>query len=577
MSATVVFGSYNMSSGKCEVSATDLRSHPTNLIQREQVARQHGTVQVNADYNEKVISFDGRIIRPSGHTPTFREIQDEFDNAMSKNQKTLRIIRTRTKISDLDSATNWAAADDAANVTTNTSNYQVSNAALSFDVDVSASANNYATIANSSATAVNLSAVEETGNFEFWIYIPDKTYITSLDFTIGSDNSNYWGQDGITTTYDQKGFENGWNYISVYWPTMNYKVGSPVSSAIDYLYFRINYNSSMVDTTGFLVSGLAWVDEENIENYTATVESLKMGEIHSNIEWQPFNVSFLCNDPFSYSTVEFAALDRETLTSASKSVNLEFDGTYSPSPWIAYTINTPEGLGEITYLNETTNEQISKSTCWTAGDVFSIDTDTMRCYINGTQVDYDGTFPRHIVGKNRISSNLSSISAVTISQTSVTSSWTMTLGTYLAQSFTATATGTMTYVGLYLGASSGTSSTNVYIYSNSGTAPSALLLNVGNISVTSGYKWYWLAAPLAVSNTVKYWIVFDTSLRSPAMQYVPYGDGYYSSGETKWAGSLSGPWTSMSPSTGDMVFSLGITPSFSINYDWSITYHKRYV
>jgi len=167
MSNMVLYGSYNMNAQKCAVSKINPRSLPGNRIQRQSVARQHGTTQVDHHYAEKSIQMTGRIKRPSGHTPTFREIQDEFDNAMSKNQRFLRIVREYTNIDDADVHTNWAGTDDATGLATDAYNYQVNSSSFSFDVDVSGSANNYATVSNSSVTSLDLSDEEDSGNVEF--------------------------------------------------------------------------------------------------------------------------------------------------------------------------------------------------------------------------------------------------------------------------------------------------------------------------------------------------------------------------------------------------------------------------
>jgi hypothetical protein len=589
MSAQVLYGPYNMNSQKCAVSVADIRSLPKNLIGREQVARRHGTLQINHDYSEKTVQMTGRLKRPSGHVPTFREIQDEFDNAMSKNMRYLRIARTRTVISDADDITGWSIADDAVNVTADTSTYQVSDCSISFDVDVSASANDYATVSNSSISPVDLSAVSESGSVEFWVFLPDITHITSLDFRWGADATNYWYQNTITTNYEGRPLEPGWNYISVYWPTAS-ESGVPTAAAISYLFTRVNYTASMIDTTGILINGFAWMDEDNCENYTATVETVDMEEEPGNIDWQPFTVSMLCNNPFAYSTHDSVALERDTQTSVSKAIDITLEGSFAPSPLITYTINTPEGLSGVQYSNVTTQESISVSTAWTAGDTLNIDTETMVCYLNGMTIDYDGVFPRHVLGFNKVRTVITSATKATVSQLLQGGCIYLYDTTIkVAQSFDPTATGTLISVSIGLSKMRNESlSVGVYLYSDSGGSPSAVLSYLGTIPVTSSdiplnslYPFHTLSSNYAVSNATTYWIVLqDPRVFSGSEVLVGIKPGnVYAGGSTKILYPGMTTWTAVTQlGVGvDFRFQVETQPAFSANYDWDINYRKRFI
>jgi len=585
MSNMVLYGSYNMNAQKCAVSKINPRSLPGNRIQRQSVARQHGTTQVDHHYAEKSIQMTGRIKRPSGHTPTFREIQDEFDNAMSKNQRFLRIVREYTNIDDADVHTNWAGTDDATGLATDAYNYQVNSSSFSFDVDVSGSANNYATVSNSSVTSLDLSDEEDSGNVEFWIFIPDSTFIEYLQLRWGSGASDYWYEDEIRTNYEGKNLETGWNYISVYWPTAE-TTGSPDSSAIDYLLLRVNYSASQTDDSGFLLNGFRWIDEDDLENYTATVEVLDMQEGHFNVDWQPFTVSFLCNDPFAYGSHDLQVLERDTITSAVAEDVMNLSGSYGPAPEIRYTINTPTGLEQITYRNVSTNEEMTVTTVFTAADTLRIDTMLQSCTLNGVDVDYSGVFPRHVVGQNSVRTSLVVAGTDTQEMQTQTATFGNDSGRWYAQSFTAGATGRLTSFQVYLKRISASASITFDLYDDNANKPGNFLVSGGTVNVTSTtLTWYTLSFSQNVVNVTKYWIVAE--LWPDAANYTNWGvsnDGTdrYANGDAAASSDDGVTWDiagdgGVVKTNRDLNFIATIVPLVDVNYDWDIFYKKRFV
>lgn len=98
---------------------------------------------------------------------------------------------------------------------------------------------------NSTMTAVNLTQnYQNNANFFFWIYIPDVTATTAVELRIGSSSANYYRQSGIITTATGGAFANGWNLISVAWPTMAI-VGSPNVAVINYIRVTFTYNGTL--------------------------------------------------------------------------------------------------------------------------------------------------------------------------------------------------------------------------------------------------------------------------------------------------------------------------------------------
>lgn len=167
------------------------------------------------------------------------------------------------QIHAMDSLTDdgtWSAdaTTDATNISADTLIKKHGSASISFDLDVSQSANNYAAIVNTTADSTNLSSYEDKGTAFVWVYIPDVTYTSSITLRWGSSSSNYW-EGTATTAWNGQSFRNGWNRVGVNWEDTT-ETGSPDSSAVDYLYVRITYSASQADDTGYKI------DRFTIEN-----------------------------------------------------------------------------------------------------------------------------------------------------------------------------------------------------------------------------------------------------------------------------------------------------------------------
>jgi len=78
----------------------------------------------------------------------------------------------------------------------------------------------------------------------FWIYLPNASAITSVDYQFGSSNTAYYDSGAITTTSLGAAFQNGWNLIQVPWPNFSIH-GSPANAAINYINLSITYNGTI--------------------------------------------------------------------------------------------------------------------------------------------------------------------------------------------------------------------------------------------------------------------------------------------------------------------------------------------
>lgn len=154
---------------------------------------------------------------------------------------------------------------DATNITIDTNEFLEGSASLNFDIDVSQSGNDKATIQNTTLTALDLSSLEDLGEWIFDVYIPDVTNFSSITFYWGSDTSNYWSATN-STDIDGSAFINGWNRIKVAWSEAT-KTLSPDVTAIDYIAFDYNYTNSQTDDTDFRLDDLRIVRPEAMRFY----------------------------------------------------------------------------------------------------------------------------------------------------------------------------------------------------------------------------------------------------------------------------------------------------------------------
>lgn len=184
--------------------------------------------------------------------------------------KTLSYFNSTT-----DGGGTWVAdttGSDATNVTQDNNEFLEGTASLNFDVDVSQSGNNLATIYNASANSADLSDYEDIASFIFEVYIPDVTNFSSITLSISSDTSstpstisNYLSATA-TTDIDGSAFVDGWNTVKIDWANMT-KTSSPDYTAIVYYQFDFNYTGSQGDDTDFRIDNFRIVRPEKLKLY----------------------------------------------------------------------------------------------------------------------------------------------------------------------------------------------------------------------------------------------------------------------------------------------------------------------
>lgn len=165
----------------------------------------------------------------------------------------------------------WAADttnSDATNVTIDSNTFTEGSASLNFDIDVSQSGNNKATI-SSTITSVDASEDENISYITFDIEIPDVTYISSITLRWGTDSSNYWSYSA-TSQHGGAALVSGVNTIAIPWASASV-TATPDASDIAYVQFDVNYSASQLDDTDFRIDNLRIVKPETLTfHYTSS-------------------------------------------------------------------------------------------------------------------------------------------------------------------------------------------------------------------------------------------------------------------------------------------------------------------
>lgn len=257
--------------------------------------------------------------------------------------------------------------------------------------------------------------------------------------------------------------------------------------------------------------------------------------------------------------------------------DINFGGTAEPKPQIAYVIDTAGSLTNIIFRNDTTGTQLAIATAWANGDRVLIDTADKTVQKNSTPVDFDGVFPKFVIGNNDIISQFEGTD-VDVSQQSSSSYSANFNGS--AQSFKPASTTTFPKISLILASDGVATEATVRIETDNAGKPSGTLVNANAIKTVSGLTgttptWVDFIFPAAISLTsgTTYHIV---CYRSPggfnAMKWFYDSSNPYSNGNACEVDK--GAWATQ---TYDFTFKLYKTfaPNWSI--DEQITYTKRYL
>ena len=135
---------------------------------------------------------------------------------------------------------------------------------VKFDVDVSNSANNRATL-SSTITSMDFTDWDDIGSLTLDVYIPDATYSSSVTLYWGNSSTVYFS---LAKTTDAQGntIADGWNTFKFDWPDAT-ETGTVDVTLIDYIRVDVNYTASQADDTGYRIDNLQIAKPERLVFY----------------------------------------------------------------------------------------------------------------------------------------------------------------------------------------------------------------------------------------------------------------------------------------------------------------------
>lgn len=415
----VLFGAYNLSQSRVFVNDGDGERTTNGEIQKLANGNYSGSTIVNKRIGEKPINLTGVISADNNYSLVNAIL--EFDTYTNKENRYLRFARTWLPVFSVDSVDNLLVGSDAINKTFDQTSYMFGSGSCSYDADVSVSADNKVTVQHTSNSTINIVPYGNTGCFEFWMYIPDKTYISSFDLYVGSDTSNYLKYLSLTTQYDGTAIENGWNYFSVAIADMS-AIGVPDYYRIGkYFYISTNYLSAQADLTGFKFGGLIWQLDSDTRNYKGYFETIAKEVGHSNISHTIFKAMFICASGLGESTDDVNIMSLTGQTAHPFTYTINMTGTYNPDPVITLGLTSQSGMDKIGLSNLTTGDTVEIDETWANGDQIVFDIPNKQILRNNTSINYTNVLPRFVLGNNTIYIYFTSATETIISYTVATS------------------------------------------------------------------------------------------------------------------------------------------------------------
>jgi hypothetical protein len=173
---------------------------------------------------------------------------------------------TNKLVDGLTSLTNddtWEAVGDADNLVADLKEYKDGSGSLKFDIDESASAEDYAGVKNTAKTAQDLTDYEDRSYFILDVYLPTASAITGITLLWGSSEAAYWSLQA-TAPIDGASFQDGWNTVKFKWSDAT-QTGTPDVTAIVYYEVRLDYAAGIADQSNARVSNLRLDIREQID------------------------------------------------------------------------------------------------------------------------------------------------------------------------------------------------------------------------------------------------------------------------------------------------------------------------
>jgi len=211
------------------------------------------------------------------------------------------------KIDSCDNTTGWIAEDDAVNLGINTAEKKEGNASIKFDIDVSNSPVNRASLKKTFSFPVSWKHRENIGSFTLWLFIRETTNLSSISFNWGTDAANYY-KTTVNSQYDGSPFVIGWNFLKFNWKDATI-IGSPNPENISFIKIDIDYTSSFTSSNNWLLDDINLVvyDPIVVTYYSNKVVRDVSGNLKSSVESITDDV-LIVDDELTLSTIALLAI-----------------------------------------------------------------------------------------------------------------------------------------------------------------------------------------------------------------------------------------------------------------------------
>ena len=491
---------------------TDIGSEnqASNDIQIVELARGSGGRVVSSRRSPKQITISSSIL-PSFANQSMEDAVKDYKSIFIEEDRYFRIVPDYEVLLNPIATTGLTNSGSAGSLSINSNFWEYtdldnptgSKGSIEFDISTSTAT---ATITTTTLGADVSSYANTTSNFEFMVYIPDVSIVSSISFKIGNDASNYFS-GSTNLNYEGKPLSNGWNLISINFVFRRYEDGTDstvtvkngetgtVNLANTFNYFQLNIGTDQSKAVaGCMLGALFWVNEDRVRNhrtYQQGVISFDKSYKYSTTNRNAV-VSLINQTGYGESTHSFQQFSLTSQTALSTTKTVDFDGSFEPKPYQTLTLNTATNIRNLVYANRTTGDNIALTRDWTDGDISVLDSLTPDITTNGQDQDPgDYNLPTPVLGRNTLSIYFEQSNNEDLNYLDQNSKERRVGGVYyLAQSFTPTITGTLTTAGMrYIrqitATGTGTFSNNLslYIMSDSAGSPGSILTTSSNFSI----------------------------------------------------------------------------------------------
>ena len=575
----ILYGNNGLSNRRFQIKDLSFLDGANQDLQEIALSRAGGSSVVRIRNTSKTISITGGVTYTN---TTQREdsvlyMTSKVNEIFSYSNRYLRTV-PRDRVAELNgtqSVSGWGTTGDGSSLLVDTREFAYGQASIASNVTVSTGSVEY----TCTIPARDLTTVANSGNFETWVWIDDSYFITSIDIRIGSNASNYY-RASLTTNYEGRPFENGWNFISASWGNdveglKLTQVGTVNNASITHLRVSIKYPVSATNFKAKL-GGFFHVQEDFVRNYPCYLDG--------GISWQPdwaftagnskndFSATLLNYTGYSTATHAITLFNLTGITTASSTQIVDLKGNLEPALTNTFTLNTVTNLNDLRFSNLNTNEIIRWTNNWGANDVVRFDKLNSIVTRNNAPQDFIGQLPTAKLGINRIQMQVVTTSTQQIAQNIFNSALAIRRpGGILPppvivsgyQTFLTPIAGTITSVEVYIRYNTGMT---LSITADNASTPSTVLATHTILGGAGNGAWVVIPTDLVVANATTFGLLIESS-------DVFLGGEWFFNSAGGYAGGVGRSRSNTTFSTiGDMAFRVNIQPTPATNIDWNCNY-----